>query len=162
MNTILTLCIYDRVHLSAIVAERHLSWQPLSLNISLVCQGQILSWLPANDVFCSVNQGCDSTWPKSVLTQGRFLWGRQTGEESTLPGTLKDYYVNTKPFAGMNLTYNFPSADWEREVLLRGWETWLLFQTVTQARNLCVVTETATTNFFLFVCYILCCSSPAK
>lgn len=68
-------------------------------DISPVCHWHILSWLPANDVFCSVNRRCDSTWPKSHLDQGR-------GFHTQLQ------YLHATVVPHMNLPANFPLGVW--------------------------------------------------
>lgn len=101
-----TVCIWVRQ-----CRECCIGWQPVSLNISLVCRGHILSWLPANDVFCLVNQGWDSTWLKSFLALGGFPCRRGQNEARV---STQTYCTVLQPFAGLILTHNFPLGDWKR------------------------------------------------
>lgn len=56
----MALLVFVGLHWSETLPLYYLGCQPISLNISLVCQSHILSWPLANDVFCLVNQGRDS------------------------------------------------------------------------------------------------------
>lgn len=76
---------------------------PLCQRYALAFKSKSFPCVPANDVFCSVKQGCDSTRRKSLLQRG-FLWRRGlTGQ-----GPRPILHQHVALFAVMNYHLKFP------------------------------------------------------